>query len=230
MPQLPPSPFPPRGPHGPRAPHDAPPGPWRGDPRGLPSFRLQRHIAAPPGLPAARPATRQERDLLFDALLRDAGRQSRLSAPPDLTAAIRDTLSHLNLDQPAHTPAHAPSRPIPAHLADLPHALAEAWSEARTLIHYHELSERQRRVALGGASTLGLAALCALGLALDPSEVFALLGIFSAVVLTLLAVGHLLSAAVAAVLGSGLLAIAVVALYTGLAALWVRLVRSPLEA
>jgi hypothetical protein len=203
--------------------YDSPSDPTRGDVRGMTPLRLLRHVAPlPPGLPA----TRQDRDVAFEALLRAAARESRLAAPPDLSASIHDSLSRMRIEaqpQPHHIT-------FASHLADVPFVLGEAWSHTRMLVHYHDLSERQRRVALGGAGTLGLAVLCLLGLALDPSEVFAVLGLLSALVLSLFAVGHLLSATIAAILGSGLLAIAAIALYAGLAALWIQLVRRPVEA
>lgn len=211
----------PQLPHSPLPSPEGPPGSFRRDARELAPLRLPRH-AAPPT--SGLPATRQERDVAIEALLRAAARQSRLAAPPDLGSAIRDSLSHVSIEP------QRPVRPFPSHLAEVPQALAEAWVQARTLVYYPELSERQRRVALGGASTLGLAVLCLVGLALNPGDIVAALGVLSAVALLLLAVGHLLSATVAALLGSGLLAVAVIALYATLAALWVHLVQQPLEA
>jgi hypothetical protein len=219
----------PQLPHSPFDPHATPPDPAGGGTnaaRGLIPLRLPRHMAPPPpGLPA----TRQERDAALELLLRTAARQSRVVAPPDLSSSIHDSLSRLRMEAMR---AHAQPEPVPVRprLADVPMLLAEAWAHTRTLVHYQDLSPRQRKVALGGASTLGLALLCLLGVALDPGEVVALLGIVSAVMLGLLAVGHLLSATVLAVLSSGMLAVLAIALYAALAALWVRLVRRPVEA
>lgn len=214
MPQLPPNPFPP---------HSTPPDPSSHVVRGLVPLRLTGHdTAAPPGLRL----TRQERDAAMEVLLRTAARQSRLSAPSDLSSSIHDSLSRLRAEAQT-APQSAPHHP---HFAGFPVVFAETWTQARTLVHYRDLSPRQRQVAVGGASTLGLALLCLLGLALDPGEVVALLGIVSAVMLALLAVGHLLSATVLSILGSGMFALVAVALYVALAAVWVRLIRRPVEA
>jgi hypothetical protein len=151
-------------------------------------------------------------------------RQSQLTAPLDFSSSLRESLSRVSLD------SSPPAVNNGSRLAELPLTLAEAWAHARMLARDRELSERQRRVALGGAGTLGLALLCLLGLALDPGEVLAVLSLIGAVTLALLAVGHLLSATVTTIFGSGVLAAVAISAYLALAALWVRLIRQPVEA
>ena len=193
--------------------------------RGLALLRLSRHTTpAPPSLLASR----QARQAAAETLLRMMASQSQLSAPADFSTSLRESLSRVSMDSPA--PGLRNSMRDSMRVSDIPVVLGDAWTHASTLAHYRDLSERQRRVALGGAGTLGMALLCLLGLALDPGDMVALLSIVGAVMVALLAVGHLLSATVATVLGSGVFAAVAIALYVGFAALWVRLVRRPIEA
>ena len=93
------------------------------------------------------------------------------------------------------------------------------------------LTDSQWRAATASAGTLLVALMFGgVGFALDPAELFALLGLGGALILSLLAFGHLLSAVVGAVMGSAALALLAVGLYVILAAVWVRLMRHPVEA
>jgi hypothetical protein len=100
----------------------------------------------------------------------------------------------------------------------------------RTLPERYPLSERQRRAALGGASTMALVLVVGgLSVAVAPSEMLALMGAFSALLFATATVGHLLSAAMNAIMGTTALAVGACILYAALAFAWVRLVRQPVE-
>jgi hypothetical protein len=182
---------------------------------------LAHRLQARGGVPRD-PQVRAAHEQALEMLLRTAAHQSQIHAPSTLSSAIHRSLTHTSI---APLPARQSWRPDSRHLG-----VQAAWLQARTLVHYQQLTQRQRHVALGGLSTLALALLCGLGLALDPAEAFTLLGVLSALILSAVAVGHLLSAAVTAILGSGLLAVVAIAIYLLLAAGWVRLVGSPVEA
>jgi hypothetical protein len=196
------------------------------------SLMCLRAALRAPRLPIAhRAISRRERDRTIDLLLRDSARRSLASAPSRLTSAVRVTLAHTTM-----TPV---VRPAPASLIDRMTA-ARAWLTANVLAalvatpwvaaHLGSLTERQRRAALRSVTTLVAALLAAaLGLVLDPSVVFTLLGVISAFALSSLVMSHLLAAAVGAVMGSAMLGLAVLALFAVLAALWIRLVRHPVE-
>jgi hypothetical protein len=158
----------------------------------------------------------------MEALFRDMARRSLTAAPPTLTSAVRESISRTSI-------APVPQR-IPAQTLFVAYIMMTMRTSSRMLAHYHELSERQRQVALRGMGTLMVALLCGLGFALDPGEGFTALGILSAVVLSFLAVVHLLSTAVGALMSSALVAAIILAMYASLAVLWIRLVRRPLEA
>jgi hypothetical protein len=173
---------------------------------------LHRHLATSLGAMA-----RREQERALERLLRNAARHSFSAAPPSFTAATRLTLAGVTI-------APAPSRTsVPASLDRRLIATFGA--------RYGHLTEQQRRAALRKAGTLAVALVCGgLGLALDPAEVFTALGLASALILSALALGHLLAAAVGAVMGSAAVALAAFMLYAVLAMLWVRLVRHPIEA
>jgi hypothetical protein len=165
----------------------------------------------------------RQREDVIDQLLRDSARRSLAAAPPTLSATLRLTLTSVTI---APLPSsYAPSPSLAGRL------LAAVWSSPWITARYGRPTERQRRAALRKAGALSLVLLFGgLSLALNPAEVVTLLGLASALLLALLAVGHLLVTAVGAVMGNAVVACVAIMLYTALAALWVRLVRHPVEA
>lgn len=160
-------------------------------------------------------------EYVLDQRLRAAAHHAPPPAPrPDFTAAVRSSISQARIAPP-------PAPPMPPHrrvIAGLQHASHRAQHAAR-------LTDAQWRAAVGSAGTLLVALVFGgVGFALDPSEMVALLGLVGALVVSLLALGHLLSVAVGAVMSSAVLVLVGIALYIGLAAVWVRLMRHPMEA
>ncbi len=170
-----------------------------------------------------RALSRRQRESSIDQVLREGARRSLAAAPRTFTSSLRLTLTDIAI-------APLPSSYAPP--SSLAHRLlAGFWSTPWIAARYGHLVERQRRVALRGAGALAVVLLFGgLSLALDPAEVVALLGLAGAVLLSVLAIGHLLVAAVGAVMGNAVVACVAIALYAALAALWVRLVRRPVEA
>jgi hypothetical protein len=188
---------------------------------------LAQHLA-PPGAQVYQTlvdhAEAQQRvDRVVDLHLRHAAHQSYAAAPPAFSEAVRKSLAEASI---------APAASHPARDVTIPNQLAGATaSSARGWRRSVQLTERQWRAALGGIGTLALAVIFGgVSVALDPSEVFSVLGMLSAVLLSALTVGHMLSTAVGAIMSSALLGCLAIALYAALCVLWVRLVRRPVEA
>lgn len=160
-------------------------------------------------------------EYVLDQRLRAAARSAPPPAPrPDFTAAVRSSISQARIAPP-------PAPPMPPHRR----ALASLRDASRRAQHAVRLTDRQWRAAIGSVGTLAVALVFGgVGFALDPSEMFALLGVVGALVVSLLALGHLLSTVVGAVTGSAVLLLVGAVLYLALAAVWVRLMRHPLEA
>jgi hypothetical protein len=187
---------------------------------------LRQHSAAFPPLVGPDPrralahlgSARRDRERAAELALRDAAHRSLAPAPPSLTASVRESLRRASI-------VPAPPQTI-EQVSLAARFIAEARARSQVVVLVRDLSGRQRRAA----GTLELALCFTLGVVLDPGVLFAALGILSAVVLSALAVGHLLSAAVVALMGSTLLAAVTTVMFVGLAALWINLVRRPLEA
>lgn len=167
-------------------------------------------------------ARQQHDERAVDALFRDIARRSLTAAPPTLTSAVRESVARTSI---APTPQQTP----PSTHFTL-RFVSTVSTPSRVLARYQDLGERQRRIAQRGVGTLVVALLCGLGFALDPGEWFSALGLASAVVLSFLAVVHVLSTAFGALMSSTFVAVIILALYSCLALLWIRLVRRPLEA
>lgn len=188
---------------------------------------LAQHLA-PPGPQVYQTlvdhAQAQQRlDRVVDRHLRQAAQHAHTPAPPTLSESVRRQLANVTI-------ASSPSPPArPTALSR--HLLGTSGTAARRLRRSALLTERQWRAAIGGAGTLALALVFGgVSMALDPSEIFSMLGVLSAVVLSALTVGHLLSTAVGAIMSSAILGCLAVALYVALCLVWVRLVRHPVEA
>lgn len=157
---------------------------------------------------------------VVDQRLRDAARRSVSAAPSTLTSAVRASISRVRI---------APPPPPPMPLAK--RASAGLRTASRRAQRAARLTDAQWRAAIGSLGTLMVAVVFGgVSIALDPGELFALLGLGGALLLSVLAFGHLLSAVVGAVMSSAALALVAVGLYVGLAAVWVRLMRHPVEA
>jgi hypothetical protein len=190
-------------------------------PRPLQHLDPAQHIQQALDLVERRRAAVRQREQSVDDLVRGMARRSVTAAPLTFTEGVRRSLHHASI-APDAAPAAPPARWQP-HATTLVRAL-------RALAVRYPLSERQRRAALGGASTMALVLVAGgLSVAVAPTEVLALLGVASALVFSTAAVGHLLSTAVSAIMGTTVLAIGACLFYAALAVAWVRLVRQPVE-
>lgn len=160
-------------------------------------------------------------EYVLDQKLRAAARRAPPPAPPpDFTAAVRASIAQTRIAPPPAPPAPF-SRRVVAGIRKISH-------RAQRAAH---LTDTQWRAAVGGIGTLLVALVFGgVGFAVDPGEMFALLGVAGALLVSLLAMGHMLSAVVGAVMGSAVLAVLAIALFVSLAAIWVRLMRQPVEA
>jgi hypothetical protein len=191
-------------------------------PRPLQQLDPAQHIQQAFDLVERRRAAARQRQQTFDNLVRGMARRSVTAAPSSFTEGVRRSLHDASI-----APVPAPAPPLARWQ---PYA-AEVARTLRALQVRYPLTQRQRRAALGGASTMALMLVAGgLSMALAPSEVLALLGVASAVVFSAAAVGHLLSTAVNAIMGTTVALIALCLLYAALAVAWVRLVRQPVEA
>jgi hypothetical protein len=168
------------------------------------------------------------REHAVDRALRQAARRSVTAAPPSLTASIRLTLASTSIAPAPVSERERALTPLTRRLALVSHTLAEwlalGWSLALEAARRFELSEGKRRAALrSGALALVLVG-GGLWLALSGS------GLVGGALAGGLALGHLFSAAAAAIMESSVLALPAAILYVALVALWVYLVRSPVEA
>jgi hypothetical protein len=157
-------------------------------------------------------ATQALRECAFDRAFQHAARRSMAIAPPAFTASVRDSLANL---------------PIAPAADDDP--LTRPSSRYMLTVRGRGLMRAPRRTAAGGVSALGVVLMLAVGMAVDPADASILLGSVLALGLTALAVVHALSAALGALMGSAVLATVAFAVYAGMAVLWVRLVRRPVE-
>ncbi|HEX9056333.1 MAG TPA: hypothetical protein VF818_02285 [Ktedonobacterales bacterium] len=157
-------------------------------------------------------ATQELRECAFERAFQHAARRSMAVAPPTFTAGVRDSLANLPIapatdDDPFTRPA----------------------SRYGLTARGRRLMRAPRRTAAGGVSALGVVLMLAVGMAVDPGDASILLGSVLAFGLTALAVVHAISAALGALMGSAILATVAFAVYAGMAVLWVRLVRRPVE-
>jgi hypothetical protein len=168
-----------------------------------------------------RRATTREREETVDHLVRGLAQRSVTAAPSTFTDGVRRSLLYVSI-----APVPAPDA-VSARWQPLAVSVARA---LRALPQRYPLSVRQRRVALGSASTMALVLVVGgLSMAVAPAEVLTLLGLASALVFSTAAVGHMLSTAMSAIMGTTVLAIGACLLYAALAVAWVRLVRHPVE-
>lgn len=202
------------------------------EPSGSPQLPLTRRHSRAFGPPPQRTAQdgpvrrrpyKAERGIEVEARLRTVAHQSRVPAPPSLTAAVQRSLARAEIS--SDPDPKSVRRIVPWHLLALQ-------SAPLTDIRHrdHAVWARHPRLALTGAGTVIVALLCGLGFALDPGEGLAALGLAGAILLSTLALAHLLSIAVGAILGDALLAGLAGAVYVALTLLWVQLVRRPVEA
>ncbi|HEV2236691.1 MAG TPA: hypothetical protein VGR57_08535, partial [Ktedonobacterales bacterium] len=150
----------------------------------------------------------RQREQMFDLMVRGMAQRSVTSAPTSFTESVRRSLRSTSI---------APS-PLPQDPAARWQLMAlDVARSVRALAGRYPLSARHRRVALGGAGTMALALVVGgVGAALAPSEVFALMGVVSALLFSTIAAGHLLTAAMHAIMGTSVLAIGACLLYAAL--------------
>lgn len=181
-----------------------------------PSQRRVLHVRA---LLAEQHARQVARERELDRVLRGLAQRNTVSAPPSFAQAVRVSLTH------GSTPESLGLTSVWS--AALP--LEDQWARAVALAV--EWFERDRRTALGALGALLLAMLVSVvGLFRDPAILLTALGTLGAMFLAALATAHLVSTAVFAVMGTSLVALCVALVYVALATVWIRLVRTPLEA
>lgn len=184
----------------------------------------QRHTIHVLRLLTEQRAREAARDHELDMTLRGLAQRNTLAAPPNLARAVQVSLSRVHMEGPMAS-SRVPSSRVPMLV------LARDGDWAQIVVLTRAWIEHERRPALGGLSALLLAlAVGLVSLARDPAILLTVLGTIGALFLSALATAHLVSSAVLAVMSTTVLATFVMAVYIGLSVVWVRLVRTPVEA